>query len=82
MAGLLRRVQQGQGSVLRKKIWCAGVAALVYNIWRMRNMYIWANEDIDNNRLLAQVKRCIKNRIGLMYRKALSCEDEAWFYSL
>ena len=82
LTGILRWVQRKKTSKLRKQVWLASLAALIYNIWKMRNEYIWGNEGIDSNKVLSQVKNCVKTRIGLVYTKTGKCKDELWRYTL
>lgn len=80
--GMLRWIQRKKVSKFRKQVWIDSLAALIYNIWKMRNLYIWADEGIDSNRVLSQVKSCVKTRIGLVHRRLKNCEDEQWWYTL
>ena len=60
----------------------AGLAALVYNIWRMRNLYIWTEEKIEKAKVIFQVKKSVKNRFKMLNCKKRTSKDEDWFYTL
>ena len=80
--GLIRWFQRRKMSRFRFQLYVAGLSALVYNIWRMRNLNIWAEEKVDKARVIFQVKKSVKNRGRLITCKKIDKKEEDWFHTL
>ena len=78
LRGILKQCQSSKLSKIRRQVLCASVAALVYNVWKARNMYIWAEGKIDLANVMVQVKRSVKNRIILLRKDKRQCIDDDW----
>uniref|UniRef100_A0A803PJE4 Reverse transcriptase zinc-binding domain-containing protein n=1 Tax=Cannabis sativa TaxID=3483 RepID=A0A803PJE4_CANSA len=56
--------------------------AMVYNAWKMRNAVLWQGVQIDNTRLIEEVKWSLKTRVQSFLPKKLSSVDREWFCAL
>ena len=82
LVGLTKWIRRSKMSKFRKKMFMASIAALVYCIWKSRNLYIWKDERIDLDKVVSQVKCCVKNRVELVKVKEENCIDTDWFNML
>ena len=79
LRSILKGCQRSKVSSFRKQVILARVAALLYSVWKARNVYIWEEEKFDMTRIMLQIKRNVKNRVALVKRKKRKCIDEEWF---
>ena len=79
LKSLIKWVQRSKVSRFRKQVYLTSLAALVYLIWKARNMCIWRAEKFDNVMIVQQVKQCVKCMILLVREKTKEYIDEDWF---
>lgn len=58
------------------------VASLVYNVWRARNEDVWRLQVPSMQKVLANIKHDVKNKIANFIGKKVSQLDREWFHSL
>lgn len=76
---LIKWVKRSKVSKFRKQVYLTSLAALVYLVWKARNMCIWRADTFDKGMIVQQVKKCVKCRILLVREKIRECIDEEWF---
>ena len=60
----------------------AGLASLVYQVWKARNEILWKGKETDWIQLSARIKENVKQRVILVWPKKIGQKDENWFNSL
>ena len=69
-------------NAFRRKVLLTSLAALVYEIWKARNQFIWAEEEFTLEKLIGRVKTDVKNRIAVISCKKVGDIDWEWFLQL
>lgn len=79
---IIRRLQRSKMTIFRKKVVLTTLAALVYEIWKARNWYIWKNEIFSMERMISQLRIVVKNRVVVLNCKKVGDIDWEWFLQL
>ena len=79
---LIRWTQRSRVSKTRKKVYIAGLVALTYMIWFVRNQKLWGEEALNWECVLNQIKYRVKNRVLSIQCKKIKMIDLEWIQNL
>ena len=79
LRSIFKECQRSKLSKFRQQVILVGISALVYSVWKARNLYIWEDEEYDMKKIMVQIKKNVKTRVTVMQRKRVNCMDEEWF---
>ncbi|KAF4355156.1 hypothetical protein G4B88_027028 [Cannabis sativa] len=65
-----------------RKVMVAGLASLVYHVWKTRNELIWQAKEPNWVNLTARIKENVKQMVVFVWPKKVSQKDEIWFNNL
>ncbi|XP_062104371.1 uncharacterized protein LOC133815564 [Humulus lupulus] len=77
-----RWIERAKVSTLRKHVYLAAIAALVYQLWRVRNEVFWLGKFTQPERIVQNTKFSVKTRITYIMPKKLSQKNLDWFRNL
>ncbi|KAM6569105.1 hypothetical protein CsatB_017090 [Cannabis sativa] len=75
LQGLLRWINRSKASKFRRGIFSGTIAALVYHIWKARNLKLWQANTIDPDQVVQEVKWQVKTRITYVMPKQVLNTD-------
>uniref|UniRef100_A0A803P5S4 Reverse transcriptase domain-containing protein n=1 Tax=Cannabis sativa TaxID=3483 RepID=A0A803P5S4_CANSA len=69
-------------SKLKRGVYAATLAALMYQLWICRNLKLWDGKENNCRVIFQQVQNVTKNRVSCIWPKKVSNCDRVWFDSL
>lgn len=71
-----------QGTMFKKRVGMAAVAATIYMIWKNRNSALWEHQIMMIDRIVNDTKYIVKNRIVQILGTKVKDSDRVWLERL